>query len=240
MVLPVFWDLSATLVAREIDAFRPSLVLMNGIDGTRQKLVLELGAANQASSSTDGTEKMKPAAEQGSWSAPILASAPPSERKRANLLSWNAVRDAASAVVTAKADVHAGDRRFGEVMPGVAFGGFPRGTFVCNSITWTTGYLMDHPGERIRLLEGSAPDETSGVEVGLEGDHRGTPRVFMHWPAQLEGEHIAVAAEIAKTVIAAQLAALARGDLPTRGSNADADPDYRTYEREEEQRETSR
>ena len=31
MILPVYWDLAAILVAKEIDAFRPNLVLMNGV-----------------------------------------------------------------------------------------------------------------------------------------------------------------------------------------------------------------
>lgn len=225
MVLPVYWDLASILVAREIDAFRPSFVLMNGVDGSKSKLVLELGAVNSASGK-DGSNRLGPHTAPGTWSAPLLVSAPAEERARPNLLSWRAVHRAASAVVADASDVSVSGERLGEILPGVAYGGFPRGAFLCNGITWTTGYLMDHPGARVRLLEASSGDDGSGVDVGLSGDHRAVPRVFLHWPERLTREHLGVATDVLEAVMGAQIAALARGDAPTRGDPRDADASY--------------
>lgn len=230
MILPVYWDLSAILVAKEIDAFRPSFVLMNGVSGSKSKLVLELGAVN-AASGKDGSNRIGPALDAGTWSAPLLVSAGPSERARPNLLSWTPVRDAAARVIEDNAGVEVSGERLDAILPGVAYGGFPRDQFLCNGITWTTGWLMDHPGTRVRLLEPSAEGQglPPGVEVGLEGDHRAVPRVFLHWPERLAREHLGVATDVLEAVMGAQLAALARGEAPTRGDPALADPDYRAW-----------
>src|SRR5699024_9149414 len=44
MILPVYWDLAAILIAKETEAFQPSFVMMNGVAGPRQPLWIELGA----------------------------------------------------------------------------------------------------------------------------------------------------------------------------------------------------
>ncbi|MBC7018179.1 hypothetical protein, partial [Salmonella enterica] len=36
MILPVYWDLAAILIAKEMDAFQPTFVMMNGVAGDRQ------------------------------------------------------------------------------------------------------------------------------------------------------------------------------------------------------------
>jgi hypothetical protein len=52
----------------------------------------------------------------------------------------------------------------------------------------------------------------------------GVPRVFVHWPSDLADRHHGAAADVMRAIIAAQLAASARGGTPTIGDNSLADP----------------
>ena len=47
MILPVYWDLAAILIAKEMDSFEPAFVMMNGVAGQRQPIWIELGATNE-------------------------------------------------------------------------------------------------------------------------------------------------------------------------------------------------
>jgi hypothetical protein len=64
----------------------------------------------------------------------------------------------------------------------------------------------------------SAPLTSPGTEV---------PRAFVHWPSDLAAEHVRSGAALLRAIVGAQLGAIARGDLPTRGDLEDADPALR-------------
>jgi len=224
MVVPVFWDLAAVLVLKEIEAFSPDFVLLNGIAGGRQPLWLELGSINRARALEDGSDILMPI-EEG---APLIPTAPEEEYARPLLLSWHAVRAAAEQAITS----HAADEREGtplsDVLHGVRFAGYPRSsnTYLCNNTAYTVGYLMDHHGEAVRLMEASHPREgyDDGLDVTINEDHSTTPRVFVHWPSNLEGDHIGSAAEVMSALIAGQVDALVNeGELPSPGDNAIAE-----------------
>ncbi|MEO6420402.1 MAG: hypothetical protein ABIP39_13380, partial [Polyangiaceae bacterium] len=75
MIVPVYWDLAAILVAKEVDAFGPNLVMMNGIADTTQDLWIELGSVNKAMALTDGSDALVPVPPKGKDVAPIVTSA---------------------------------------------------------------------------------------------------------------------------------------------------------------------
>ncbi|MDB4993308.1 MAG: hypothetical protein JWM74_740, partial [Myxococcaceae bacterium] len=225
MVVPVYWDLASILVAKEIDAFKPSLVLMNGIAGARQDLWIELGSVNQAMPLEDGSDALKPLPPTGKSVAPIVPSASRADERKGLLMSWSAVRDAATREIEAQKNVEDDGATFGDLLPGVKLGGFPRSsnTYLCNNITYVVNYLMSYPGRAVTLLKASTQvtGKTNQVRTKISADARKTPRVFMHWPSELADHpgHLKVAARVMATVIDAQLAASA----PTVGDNAMAD-----------------
>lgn len=177
MVLPVVWDLAPILLLREIDAFQPDFVLMTGVADPQQPLWIELGAFNQAMLLEDGTGILEPSAK------PIIAGA---AQTRANLAAWNAIRAAARQSRDATA---ASDTRFGNILTGVKEQP-PRkdNTYLCNNITYVTGYVMDAAqGTEVPLLVASDPvaGKKNKVLVKLGDRQRTTPRVFMHFPTKL-------------------------------------------------------
>jgi hypothetical protein len=228
MILPVYWDLAAILIAKEMDAFHPSFVMMNGVAGERQPLWVELGATNRAAPLDDGSNQLRPAVSGNDAYAKIVDTASHDEDARANLLSWHAVESAAAAAVTRhEADVDQ-DTRLGDVLQGVKLAGFPRNsnTYLCNNVTYVAGYLMSHPGKTVRLLKASPAvrGAVNDVKIDMKTDLRTVPRVFVHWPSEMATKHHAAGAEVMKAILDAQLTALAHGDAPTAGDNALADP----------------
>lgn len=228
MILPVYWDLAAILIAREMDAFEPNFVLMNGVAGSRQPLWIELGSANRAAALDDGSNQLRPAVSGNEPFAKIVDTAPREEEIRANSLSWRAVEGAARATIMRRASDVDGGKRLDEVLPDVKLAGFPRpsNTYLCNNVTYVTGYLMNHPGQVVRLLKASpvVRGAVNEVQVTMRTDLRAVPRAFMHWPSQMADKHHAAGAEVMRSILDAQLVALARGDAPTPGDNALADP----------------
>lgn len=209
IVLPVHWDLAAILVAREIEALRPSFVLMNGVAGPRQALWLELGATNRAARQLDGSRRLRPHGPPDAPLVPILDG----EVALPSLLSWRAVETAAKEALARHTCLT-------EVLPGVLRAGFPRAsnTYLCNNLAFVTGWLMRHPGRAITLLE----DAAGGVEVRIDADLRHVPRAFVHWPSGLGAAHDDAAADVMRALVAAQVAASAHGDAPTPGDDRDA------------------
>lgn len=227
MVLPVYWDLAALLVLREIEAFAPDVVLMNGIAGAEQDLWIELGAVNRAAAQRDGSDLLEPAAGDGAL-APIVPDAGDDDTLRGMFLSWASVRDAARAELAARAGVTAGGRRLGDVLTGVRLAGFPRdgNTYLCNNLSYAVNYAMAHPGRALTLLSASdpVPGAVNAVTARLARDARAVPRAFMHWPSRLAGAHIDAAAGIVRAALDAQLMALQTGgEAPTAGTNARAE-----------------
>jgi len=216
MVLPVFWDLAALLALKEIEAFDPDLVIMNGIAGSRQPLWLELGAVNRARGLQDGSNIL--AAVEGS---PLISTASDDDTARGNLLSWQPVREAIELALASEGPTLASNEmRFDEIAQGTRLAGFPRSsnTYLCNNTTYTVGYLMDHVGETVRLLEASDPrdDFVDGIDMALSSDHAETSRVFIHWPSELDDAHLRSGAAL---LLAARDAQLATAVSPTRGTN---------------------
>jgi pyrrolidone-carboxylate peptidase len=228
MILPVYWDLAAILIAKEMDAFAPSFVMMNGVAGDRQPIWIELGATNRAAPLDDGSNQLKPAISGNDAYAKIVESAGTDEDARPNFLSWNAVKTAAKATVDEHANDMDQETRLGDLLQGVSLGGFPRrsNTYLCNNVTYVTGYLMSHPGKEVKLLKASpaVKGAINEVKVQMKTDLRLAPRVFVHWPSEMASKHHAAGAEVMKAIIDAQLLELKKGQLPTKGDNTMADP----------------
>lgn len=235
MVVPVFWDLAAILAIKEIDAFAPDLVVMNGIAGPSQPLYLELGGVNRAMTLEDGSDVLHPQPADGATFAKLVPSALASDEKRSNLLSWNAVKSAASRSIAAHRNDVEGGRTFGSILSGVQLAGFPRGgnTYLCNNLAYVVGYAMAYPNRTLTLMQASIPlaGRISRVRVKIARDLRATPRVFMHWPSTLTGAHIPAAADVVRAAIGGQILATRAGDRPTAGTNDRAEilPEGETF-----------
>jgi pyrrolidone-carboxylate peptidase len=231
MVLPVYWDLAAILIAREIEAFQPTFVMMNGVAGPRQPIWIELGATNRAAQLDDGSNQLRPAVLEGEPYAKIIENASSEDDARGNLLTWAAVEDAARASILAHADDVDQGVPFASLLPDAKLAGFPRSsnTYLCNNVTYVTSWLMSHPGREVRLLRASPPlrGRVNEVRVRMQTDHRAVPRVFVHWPSALDDKHHAAAADVMKAMIGAQLTALEAGHAPVPGDNALADETLR-------------
>jgi hypothetical protein len=224
MVLPVYWDLAAILVIKELDSFAPNLVMMNGIAGTEQTVWLELGSVNRAMSLEDGSDVLKPKPPQGQSFAPLVPGAAKSDTLRGLVLSWGTVEAAARVSIKAREGVIEAGRTFGSIALGAELGGFPRSgnTYLCNNLSYLVNYAMAYPGRALTLLQASRPlaGKTNRVRVALSRDLRATPRVFVHWPSTLAGQHLDAGAEVMKAMIDAQLDAVhTRTELPTIGTN---------------------
>lgn len=215
VVLPVFWDLAAYLLLREIQAFAPQVVVMNGVAAPRQKLWLELGAFNRGKDSPDGSGILRP-------TSPMVELIRGGPEALENVASWNAIALASADAIAERASVSYEGKRLDDVLRGVAFAGFPRAsnTYVCNNTTYVVGRALDRPGEPIRLLESG--DDAVELRFGTRGGTRPptVSRWFMHWPSALAGPHLDAAADVLRAVLAAQLVELAEGRAPTRGDNA--------------------
>ncbi|CAN5325350.1 hypothetical protein BH09MYX1_BH09MYX1_41310 [soil metagenome] len=224
MIVPVYWDLAAILVAREIESFGPSLVVMNGVADDTQDLWIELGTVNRAMSLVDGSEKLVPVTRKGQTAAKIVASASKADDLRGLLLSYEVVKNAALSAALAHGDSVEGGRRFGDVLTGVSLAGFPRSgnTYLCNNITYAIDFLMSYPERSITLLKASkaVAGRTNLVNVALSHDARAVPRVFLHWPSSLTGKHWDDGAAVLGAIIDAQLGAK---EAPIRGTNDLAD-----------------
>ena len=231
MILPVHWDLAAILIAKEAEAFRPTFVLMNGVAGARQPLWVELGAINRASRSADGSSQLRPAdpsPDSGERYAKLVESAAENEEAQPNLLSWSAVqRSARDAIERHRGEIEGGVS-FEDIVTGADYARFPRlsNTYLCNNVTYVTGWLMTHPRRDVALLQAShpVPEAINDVRVRLDADLSDVPRVFVHWPSDLADKHHEAGADVMKSIIAAQLRATKDGDVPTPGDNALAGP----------------
>lgn len=207
IVLPVVWDLAPILLLKELDAFEPDLVVMNGVADATQPLWIELGAINKAVDLADGSDILEPTG------ASIIKGA---ATKRANLLAWDAVRTAARRSIARTA---ADDARFANILTGVKEQ-VPRtsNSYLCNNLTYVVSHLMDAPADaRVPLLIASdrVADKPNKVVMALDHRYARTPRVFFHWPTRLTyGQGIAGGVDLLRSVIDAQLSAAdsTRGD----------------------------
>jgi pyrrolidone-carboxylate peptidase len=228
MILPVYWDLAAVLIAKEAEAFAPDMILMNGVAGAAQPLWFEMGSLNRAQASMDGSDLLSPIPRVGQQEAKLVES--DSESSRALYAPWKEMQAAAESAIEAESSVKEGNKRFGQVLQGTRLAGFPRSsnTYLCNNVTYVTNYLLDHPGESIPLLQASKPiaNRLNEVRVTMRGDYRKTVREFLHWPSTLQGNHVRSARNVLLEVIDAALVANTQGKSK-RGDNALAAPDMR-------------
>ncbi len=224
MILPTYWDVAAVLVAKEIEAFDPDLVLMNGVANPVQKLWLELGAMNRAGYNVDGSGNLEPAQAAFEAGATLVEGAPVA---RGNLLSWKAVQHEMTQAIAQQAAERQAGQRFDSIVLGVTFGGYPRlsNDYLCNNLTYTVGYLMDHAQTAVTLFQASdaSSGQANGVEMLMRKDRRSVPRGFVHWPSALAGAHVQAASKVLLSVASAQLRATQNGDRPVPGDNAWAD-----------------
>ena len=228
MVLPVYWDLAAILLAKEIESFDPAFVMMNGVAGSAQSLSIELGSVNRAMTEDDGSDNLRPLAASGESFATIIRSAAKSDTLKGLLLSYGSAKAAANTAIASHADHVVGGRRFDEILPDAKLAGFPRSgnTYLCNNISYVTNYLMSNPGKSVALLSSSTGtrSERKGLKVKIDRDVTAVPRVFVHWPSSLTGEHLDDAADVMRSIIDAQLSALSSPEEgPIAGSNAMAE-----------------
>ncbi len=231
MILPVYWDLAAILIAKEVQAFQPSFVLMNGVAGGTQPLWFEMGSINRGAALDDGSGNLRPAPKAGEATAKLVETAGADELGRPLLASWQAIRAAARDEIEKQGNVRGGGVAFKDVVEGAVFAGFPResNTYLCNNVTYVTNYLLDHPGKSVTLLRASTrvAGKPSSVSVKLTGDYRKVPREFIHWPSTVVDGHVAPAKEVMLRILDAQIAALGTDDAPVRGDNDLADPSLR-------------
>ena len=223
MILSVYWDLAAILISKELEAFDPTFVMMNGVAGDRQPIWVELGATNRAAPLDDGSDQLRPAVGDNEPFAKIVDTT--SDVGRPNLLAWKKVETAARTTILAHAEDRENGMRFGDLLPDVKLAGFPRSsnTYLCNNVTFVTGWLMSHPQSKVRLMRASPPKRgaINEIDVKMTKDFSSTPRVFVHWPSELAGAHHAAGAEVMKSILTAQL--LSRSES-TLGDNNLADP----------------
>jgi pyrrolidone-carboxylate peptidase len=229
MVLPVYWDLAPYLLAKEMVAFEPDMLLMNGIAGYRQATWLELGATNRAKSLRDGSDISRPDDEDAPFPyVPLIPDADESEVTRPNLASWEVMRDAMLESLEANGEVTQDGTPFSDVVQGALLAGFPRlsNTYLCNNVTYTVGYLMDHHDEEVTLMEAShvRDDVEDGLPITLGVDMSEVPRLFMHWSSGIRDGHLEVGAEMMRAAIDAQLMHLhAEEGGPVRGDEVTPD-----------------
>lgn len=229
MVVPVYWDLAAILVLKEVQAFGPDFVLMNGIAGARQALWLELGSVNRALVLPDGSDTLVPAPAARQRFATIVPGASASEVALGLRLSYPQVQRAALAAIAREGAVTQGGARLDSVLQGALRGGFPRdsNTYLCNNTTYVVNYAMGHPNTTLTLMQASPAlaGRVNRVGVRLTRDARKVPRVFAHWPSELEGAHLESGRNVMRAMIAAQLLALREGGAaaPVVGDNAEAE-----------------
>lgn len=221
VIVPTFWDLAPILLSREIEAFKPTVVIMNGVIGGERHLPMriELGSANTAiTDENDGSGILRAFSPSGRLEeVPLIPSAPATLPSR---MSWQAVRDAAVAV---RQD-EGGD--LASQISAVQLGGYPSEylNYLCNNVVYVTNFLFTNPGKSVQLLEPSIPLNKAdrGVTTILKGDFRKTARAFIHWP-DVSPNLRDGAAKILRAVVDAQLLATSKGDAPAPGDNRDAD-----------------
>jgi len=171
--LPVFWDLASVIALREIDAFAPDVVLMNGIGRDDQPIVLEASASNRASPREDASLRVF-----GSGHEIVLGGDP------VRRVSCAAQR------VAAAAGIEVAEARAANV-------------YLCNQLTYLVDHVMAHPDRTLRLLR--AAEDDAGVDVATR-DLRATPRMFVHWPANLGGGRLDAGLDVVRSLLDAQLA----------------------------------
>lgn len=220
MILPVYWDLAAILIAKEIEAFEPDVVLMNGVAGAAQPMWFELGASNRAQPSQDGSGNVRPVSQAGGV---VRVLEQDTEDARPMFAPWFPMQAAASAALRAQANVLEGDKAFSQVVTGTRLASFPRASssYICNNVSYVTNYVLDHPGETVQLMQASAEvvGAKNSVPITIRGDHRNVVREFIHWPSGLRGKHVLGGREVLRAVIDA---AVFRREESKRGDNRDA------------------
>lgn len=201
VVLPVVWDVAPLLLLKELDAFAPDLVIMNGVGDDTQPLWIELGAINEADDIPDATDTLVPNTQ---YTAIVKGAA----LKRANLMTWSVIKNTAKAAIAA-------DDRFAHTLTGVVEQP-PRNdnSYLCNNLQYAVGYLMDQPaGTNVALLDAS--NGNGHVNASLAKRYNTVPRVFFHWPVKLTSNgEVNAGVGLLQQIIAAQLAT---SKAPTRG-----------------------
>jgi pyrrolidone-carboxylate peptidase len=163
VVLPVIWDLAAIVALREIDAFAPDVVLMNGIASASSPVTLERGACNVASARFDATGEVRP---HGKGPSAIV----PSEPRRARALPF----DFTGGLAAARDALEPGGVR------ARTSAARESNAYLCNQLTYLVDLALG-TGRPLRLLRAHHAPE--GVSVRMSREHAHVKRVFVHWPS---------------------------------------------------------
>lgn len=209
MVLPVFWDLAPAMVAAEIKAFAPDIVVMNGVGYNSDPLRLELGSTNIAivQNVADGTGILSAAVDNKAPAgyARVLREEPVNTQ-RASLFPYAQVRAAVDAELI-RYGATAEGKDVSKYFSRVAYGKYPSEylEYVCNNVIYTVNTLLDNPGQTFRLLEND--NGRKGLDVNLPASAAPVVRAFVHWPPALDADDPVHAVHIMKTVLGAALSA---------------------------------
>jgi pyrrolidone-carboxylate peptidase len=226
MILPVYWDLAPILIAKEIESFKPDVVIMNGVAGGVQPMWFEMGALNEAQPSDDGSDILRPAPKPGQVNAKLVDE--DALGSRALYAPWKEMQAAATEAIRKNADVDEQGVAFSDVLTGARLAGFPRrsNTYLCNNVTYVTNYLLDNPGRSVSLMRATVAraGRPNSVSVRLLGDYSRTVREFIHWPSSLEGKHVDAASQVLRSVVDAAIAGNKAGQSK-RGDNGIAATD---------------
>lgn len=200
MVLPVFWDVAPLMVETESAAFKPDVILMNGVGPARTPLRIELGSANDAIPSLDGSDSLAPWDKSSTGKTQAVVRSEPVGMGLASRLPFAQVRAAAE---KALASAGANDMDLPDSIRGVRFAAFPSNylTYLCNNVVFVTNYLATHPGKRVTLLQ-SSTRRTSRVVTARGGDAT-LARAFVHWPSLSSDSELAAAHSILRAMLGA-------------------------------------
>jgi pyrrolidone-carboxylate peptidase len=136
VVLPVFWDVAPIVALREIDAFRPDVVMMNGIGRDEQPIVLEQAALNRAAARDDASLRVRGSGRE------IIVGGP-----RARRLSCSAEH------VVQVAGIELGEAR-------------EDNAYLCNQLAYVVEHAMASPEGALRLLHRTPDDEGVELVTG--------------------------------------------------------------------------
>jgi len=214
MVLPSHWDLPAALVARELDAFVPELVLMTGQSFGAQQVTLERTAINHADHTADATPvgfRLAPTA----LTEPVLGDpARPWGQLVGMRLDWDRALDAMHRTRQRYVDTFADGAAFGALVDDVLLRYTPHGhnRFLCNALAFTVSALMDAQGQPVTLQRTARAvgDRAPVWRLRVAQDLREVPRVFVHMPSAVAGAHAATMAEMLRALLASQMRPLRR------------------------------
>ncbi len=188
VVVPVLWDVAPIVLVREIEAFRPDLILMNGIARDEQPIWLERGARNVRSLRDDASGTARPAERE----LVVVHEGAPERR-----LDFPVDDVVAAAAIALEREVVATPALAAVAPSVVAIEPRDDNGFLCNQVTYVVDHALAHGGETLSMLR-CGGDES--VLLMLPTGLAHVPRAFVHWPARI-GAHVAAGGRILRVMV---------------------------------------